>query len=325
MKNINIKVTICLALAMVCLQLAWADESELVRGAYVRQDIVKTERSESFVCTLSGVACPSLSFFLAREVTTVYHEVNMYQAMRREPVGKNADGDLEYDLVVVPGKFLEGERNRRVETRVIGPLVNESLLVNGKEMRTDDFGAITDEGDLGILAVFDNLKVFNYNVKFEHKVLGIKEITVYRSIPRRQSADERNLDEPLKNDILVAFNRDFTKKREQPERENLEVVIEDMPEKLMPGQRLKLTVKVINHGDRETNCLLARTFSRQSWLDGRLLYLGNIEPGKSQEFTRIFEVPENLVADRAFVEIAFQDSWGPLPEMAQFRCCDFGR
>ncbi len=129
--------------------------------------------------------------------------------------------------------------------------------------------------------------------------------------------DERNLEKPLNNDILVAFNRDFTKKRQSPERERLAVEIAGIPESVEPGQRLNVTVRVKNNGNRATNCLLGRSFSGQDWLAGRLFYFGNIEPGQTQEFTRSVAVPGDYDVDRAFMAIAFQDSWGPVQEIAQ--------
>ena len=292
-------------------------EGEIVRGAFVRRDLEKTERVETFVCHLSGVACPSLTFVLERQVTTVYHEVNLYQAMRRKPTAQTADGNIEYTLVIENGRLIEGERNRRVEVRTVGPLADEPVCVNGISLKTNDMGIVVDNGEIGLLDHFDNLRVLTATVAFEHETLGRQELVLYRSIPRRNQRDERNLDKPMNNDILVAFGRDFTKKRQKPEREHLAVEVSGLPERVEPGQRLRLTVTVRNHGDRPTNCLLGRSFSGQDWLTGRLFYFGNIEPGKSQEFTRQVIVPKDYPVDRAFVTIAFQDSWAPLPELTQ--------
>ena len=132
----------------------------------------------------------------------------------------------------------------------------------------------------------------------------------------RRWEDEKLLDEPAQQDLLVCYRLNFKQSLLQPEQEGLEfsLVAEELPAVVRTGEYFPVTVKVVNNGSRQTSCLLGRTFSRLEGLNGKLFYFGAVAPGDTATFTRYLKVaPEELV-NNLFLEIRFSDSWGVLKQ-----------
>jgi len=308
-------------LAVICMlaSTAFSDElAERFRGKFLRRDIVSTDRQESYSVRLSGNSFPYISFVLERRRLLIHHEVNIYQAMKRIELGHAEDGQVLYDFVLIPGEIITGEELDRQEFQTPGPLANETVKVNGIIRKTDSKGIIVDDGFLGIMEYFDNLRSFTYDLEFVHTDLGAKKLKIYRAIPKIKAEDERSLSLPAANDIMVAFGIDCVQRRSEPEREGLVIEILDLPKTITPGQSCEMTVRITNKGTKETSCLLGRLFSRQEWLNGKLFYFGAIKPGGSLAFTRSIEVPKEIKTEQCHVLLAFQDSWGEIKSKQVF-------
>ena len=63
--------------------------------------------------------------------------------------------------------------------------------------------------------------------------------------------------------------------------------------------------------------LLGRTVSRWPWLDGKMLYIGDLEPAESRVVSRRLVVPEDLPEDLAalHLRIGFNDLTGGKPQL----------
>lgn len=291
---------------------------EKSRGNFLRTEIRKTEKREQYVCALKPGAdfFPCLQF--KRQFHFIYHEVRIYEMLERI----NLDGDDNtpkttgsYQFRLLPGEFWEGESNTRNEIKESGFFANETFLINGKALQTDEQGIISANAKsrLDILEFFDNLNKRQLDLDIEHVLLGNRKLSIYRTMPRRPKTDEKTLEEDVLNDLLVAFNLDFYQRTSEPERQKLKVEYFFNTLDIQPGEFFTIIIKITNEGTRETSCLLGRTFSRESWLNGKLFYFGAIAPGNTQTFSRTFQPDQTLKVEHCFAALAFSDSWGELP------------
>ncbi|MFA6931021.1 MAG: hypothetical protein WCT05_11900 [Lentisphaeria bacterium] len=307
-------------LLLTCILLQWPlTAQEKSRGNFLRTEIRKTEKSEQYVCTLKPGAdsFPCLQF--KRQYYYTYHEVRIYEMLEQI----NAEGDDNtpkttgsYQFRLLPGEFWEGEKNIRNEIKEDGFFANDTFLINGKALQTDEQGIIVANAKSGldILDFFDNLNKRQLDLDIEHALLGNRKLSIYRTMPRRPKTDEKNLDEESLNDLLVAFNLDFYQRTSEPERQKLKVEYFLNTLEIQPGMLFTIIVKITNAGMRETSCLLGRTFSRESWLNGKLFYFGAIAPGNTQIFSRTFQPDQILKVEHCFAALALSDSWGELPQ-----------
>ena len=116
-------------------------------------------------------------------------------------------------------------------------------------------------------------------------------------------------------DILKSLGLDFVQQK-GPGHDGLTLSVR-VPEKIHPGERISIMVTVENNGNKVASNLLARSFSREPWLNGRLFYFGTVQPNSKQSFMRVFRVPEQLPNNACFATIASWDVLGPLPKQQQ--------
>lgn len=293
---------------------------EKCRGNFLRTELRKVDRHELYLCTLSANRESFPSIYLRRQFKMTYHEVQIYETLERtlleadDAVPKTVSS---YQYRLVPGELWEGEVTMRQETIEAGPFANESFLVNGKLLRSDQQGIIKADYNSGlqILEHFDDFNQREMPLLIEHASLGSQSLNIFRSMPKRPQSDVRNLDEDGSNEFLSSMKLDFMQRSSEPERHKLQVECFFSAPAIEPGKDYEITVTVSNMGDKESSCLLARSFSRQDWLDGRLFYFGAIAPGASLSFSRQFSAAKNLKVEHCFVALAFSDSWGEMPAM----------
>ncbi|NLZ59796.1 MAG: hypothetical protein GX901_03955 [Lentisphaerae bacterium] len=306
---------------LILLFSAWSlSAQEKCRGNFLRSELRKTEKQELYLCTLSSRRDSFPSLFLRRQLKMTYHEVQIYETLERTLLEADEAAlktVTSYQYKLLPGELWEGETLMRQETVEAGPFANEGFLVDGKLLHSDQQGIIKADYSSGlrILEYFDDFSKRELELRIEHGGLGSQTLTIFRSMPKRPQSDERNLDEDYGNELLSSMKLDFLQRSGEPERQKLRVECFFSCPEIEPGKDYAVTITVSNQGDKESSCLLARSFSRQSWLNGRLFYLGAIAPGKSLSFTRQFTAPESLKTQHCFVALAFSDSWGELPRM----------
>ncbi len=96
-----------------------------------------------------------------------------------------------------------------------------------------------------------------------------------------------------------------------PPRPQVELVIR--PHEAMPGQTIELHVTVTNSGKGPLYQFTGTTQSENPIFDGQILYFGKIEPGQRQ--TEIFnvEIPSDLTASNAPMQVTFAEYNGFIP------------
>ena len=293
------------------------DHANKVRGSYLRTEVRSTESSQVLDVRLTlATADRQPSFLLSVQEEQTITEVRVYETLLRTTVG-NDGGRGSYEYHVVPGEYTDGEESIRTQKMLPVPLANTEVTVNAKTYVTDADGVVQDpEHHLLILDALDALDRRTMEFVIEAKGMPARSYSVFRTMPQRRDFDEKLLDEPASQDVLVCYHLNFKQSILQPEQEGLEFSLENdaLPTIVRTGEYFPITVKVTNNGSRQTSCLLGRSFSRLAGLNGKLFYFGAIAPGDTARFTRYFKVaPEELV-NHLFMEIRFSDSWGILKQ-----------
>jgi len=296
---------ILFCLALPCLTLGADNAAPKVRGNYLRTEIRGTEKTESFKGSLANPDGKGLGLVFRRWNILTHTEVKIYEAKMRV-----ARGDT-FDFITIPNETVEGEPALRQEEVDGGPLANEKLSINGKNYTTDAEGFIPED-QLQILRHFDDLNQRELKFIFSHPLLGLQNFTIFRTMPFRPINDEKRLEEPIENDLLMTMGKDFFQRPVESERDGLSLTLVNLPETVRPGQRLTVSVLLTNNGKRETCCLLGRIFSREDWLNGLLFYFGAIKPEQTVTISREIIVPADIKANLCFAALVFQDSWGPV-------------
>ncbi|MBR4519540.1 MAG: hypothetical protein IKO65_11125 [Victivallales bacterium] len=296
------------------------DRANKVRGSYVRTEVRSTETSQVLDVRLAVTTDDRQpSFMLSLQEEQTITEVRVYETLLRTTVG-NDGGRSNYEYHVMPGEYTYGEESVRTQTMPPVPLANAQVTVNGQSYATDENGVVLDpDHRLGILDAMDALDRRTMEFVIEVQGKPAKTYSVFRTMPQRRDFDEKLLDEPAQQDILVCYRLNFKQSLLQPEQEGLEFSLESdaIPAVVRTGECFPLTIKVTNNGSRQTSCLLGRSFSRLDGLNGKLFYFGAVAPGDTARFTRYFKVsPEELV-NHLFMEIRFSDSWGILKQTLQ--------
>ncbi len=299
-----------------------ADSKLKRRGRYVRTDVEKTVDKDSFSVELSCSTTGSLPVltFKGQTIRTI-HEVKMYETLIETPHSAAETGPVfreKNEIKVVPGEFMPGERSERIEIIDGKPLPNEDFSINGIFIfKTDADGNCLDKKQR-ILVFMDDLSVNSCTLTFKHDKLGEKEFVLTRELLKRSNQPRTVKPTPdtiPTVDILEAFGLDFTQLRSIG-REGLELKI-DLPEGAQPNTIITATVTATNKGNRTIGTLMVRTFSREGWLDGKMFYFGNLEPGKTMTFSRQFLVPDKAAAEASHVAFAVWNLLGRQQDQLQ--------
>ncbi|MBO7740973.1 MAG: hypothetical protein J6S21_00310 [Victivallales bacterium] len=291
------------------------ERGDTCRGKYLRTENRGVTTEKRLGCALViepeyGQPALQLAMQEIRHIT----EVRIYELEIREFVPDDNGITCSFVSKVVSGEVWEGEKTTRTETGAGDPLANTTVTVNSIPCRTDAQGLvrIQDGRTLDLLAMLDNLS--QRTAKLVIATAGVKlpqlEYTVYRTMPQRSEQDEKRLEEPQEQDVLVAAQLDFALSRMKPEQEKLVCTASVAGDTLKnTGVPFPVTVTVENQGAVPTSCLLGRSFSRIPGLNGKLFYFGAIPPGGKRSFTRWMCVDRESAANSAFLEIRFSDSW----------------
>ena len=292
---------------------------EKARGNYLRTEIREVIPSRRLTCTLvmDGEYRQPAIAIAYQDIQTIT-DVKLYETiLRKFTPAAQPGGEPSVSVEVIPGELWPGETTRRQIASPRLPLTDTEIRFNGKPARTDAKGIARhpDGTAIDLLPHLDFLE--KRTADFQILAAGFPECVyrVYRTMPQRQAHDEKRLDEPEDQDVLVVAGLDFRQARSKPEQERLQcrVTLPGNLNLVTAGRAFPVTVTVSNHGQLDTSCLLARSFSRLPALNGILFYFGKIPPGKTASFTRFVTLPKNLPGNLAFAEIRFTDSWSPLP------------
>ena len=289
--------------------------SELCRGAYLRTEIRNTEKSFEILPCLSIDSEDNQPVLILQKCQiTSLTEVRIYESMLRVFV-KDEDGRGYFDYRKLPDSPWEGESNvRRTET-VDGVIANARVIVDDIPCHTDDKGkVIADHGRLDLLAFFDAIDCRLQTILIRCPGLPAKSFSIYRTMPQRAAFDEKRLEEPPEQDVLVAYKLDFRQPNTKPEQEGLvcQVILPEDFAYATAGKPFPVRVLVKNNGTADTSCLIARLFSRIEGVDGKLFYFGAVKAGESKEFTRYLTIPNAVRTGKVYAELHFSDSWSAI-------------
>lgn len=292
------------------------NEGVKCRGKLLRTEVRTIEDSPQIVCSLTvdgPYKQPKLK--LAQQKLRVLTEFPVYETLLRRfiPDDNGVRGFYEYKPIA--GEFSLGEETTRAEIVPDGPLAFKTVEVNSLTLTTDANGVIQDPaGDLDLFAAVDALNRRTAAFMISAEGFPPIEFVVFRTMPQRKEFDQKRLDEPDDQDLLIVCGLDFRQSQHEPEQSGLNATL------LLPagesivraGELFPLTVRVENRGQRATSCLLGRIFSRLPELNGKLFFFGAVPPGETREFTRLFKVNADNRISNIFAEVRFEDSWSTL-------------
>lgn len=275
----------------------WAAEvSQAYRGDLLRKERVATESNPFINAEFIGLREGNLAFLFRRMDLQVIRERPIYQKVM---VTRNDDDMQSTGIrIVVPGETLEGPVELRQESVELGLLADASVQFDGMPGRTNREGVFIDS-DQTILAIFDNLKVNRHtfiitNPRHGNCPIELTRIEMYEKL-------DINYDETRSShaDQLVGE-------------------VEWDRSSYRAGDVAVLSLKVTN-GSKADGIyrLLGRTVSRWPWLDGKMLYIGDLEPAESRVVSRRLVVPDDLPDDLPVLHlrIGFNDLTGGKPQL----------
>lgn len=288
----------------------WAAEvSQAYRGDFLRNERVATESNPFIAAEFIGLREGNLAFLLRHMDRQVIRELPIYQKVM---VTRN-DDDMQSPgiRIVVPGETLEGKEKSRLETVELGLLADASVQFNGmscrtnhgRSCRTNRDGVFASSGrtnrdgvfidsDQMILAIFDNLKVNCHTFTITNLRHGDCEIELTREeMNEKLGINYANTRSSHADDQLVG--------EVEWDRSNYRA-----------GDVAVLSLKVTNDSKAGgIYRLLGRTVSRWPWLDGKMFYIGDLEPTESRVVSRRLVVPDDLPEDLdvLYLRIGFCD------------------
>lgn len=291
------------------------DIKEKRRGKYLRTEIRKTDKKDSYSVELLESPNGMPVLFFKKFTILTHHEVRIYEMLLEivhENAGKGITERGAVDYVLVPDEFYEGEESLR---DVIGdetPFAENDFEAKFGNtvwnIQTDKDGKYIDSSQR-ILEVFDNLRVKNEELVVKHSELGNRSLVISRNLLKRENANLPDRDEKDPSDILQAFGLDYTQLRISSA-DGLRASVK-APAKARPGEAIALTVEVQNVAGDGQNVegksicnLMGRSFASDSSLNGKMFYFGSIKPGKTASFTRIVKMPESK-GRTCYVSIGF--------------------
>ncbi len=285
------------------------------RGRLLRTEVRKTERQDGFECRMLPTSGSFPFLQITRKTLLTHHEVQIFEVVREVARQNKGDGITirgTVDYEVIPGEVLEGEWTTREELVDNGPFAETDFEIFGQRWRTDRDGQIVDTAQV-LVRAFDDLRTMTVELTITHATLGVKKMTVSRNLLRR--AESVGADRGASYDLLEVLGLDFLQHR-LPGRDGLTMEV-SAPAAASAGDVVKITVTASNGGNQQVSTLLGRSFSRETWANGRMFYFGGLKPGEKRSFTRLLTVPEDIKAGACFVTVGFWDLLGTLPDQAR--------
>lgn len=280
------------------------------RGKLLRSEVVRTNRRQGFRCRLTPSSGSAPRLLFRRFVHLTLHEVPVYEVLLEYKTPGETDPSK---IVYKPAndEVLRGQESTRVETVDLGPLAEQTFVINGVAFESDADGIVVDEREV-ILALFDELSVRKAILNIVHAELGIIQVAIEREMMQKKLFVDPSESNAPTNDVLEALGIDFTTRR-RPDRQGLRFDV-SCPKQLRPGETFQMTLEAENTGAEPACCIIGRTVSRHAWLGGRNFYLGSLDPGETRSFTRQFTVPEDSRLSAVFGVIGLWDILGAIAE-----------
>ena len=275
----------------------WAAEvSQAYRGDFLRNERVATENNPFIAAEFIGLRESNLAFLFRRMDLQVIRERPIYQKVM---VTRN-DDDMQSPgiRIVVPGETLEGPVESRQERVELGLLADAFVQFDGISGRTNRDGVFIDS-DQTILAIFDNLKVNRHTFTIANLRHGTCKIELTR----------------LEMNEKLGIN--YANTRSSHADDQLVGEVEWDRSNYRAGDVAVLSLKVTNDSKAGgIYRLLGRSVSRWPWLDGKMFYIGDLEPTESRVVSRHLVVPDDLPEDLAvlYLRIGFCDLTGGKPQ-----------
>jgi hypothetical protein len=191
---------------------------------------------------------------------------------------------------------------------------NETFRIDGIDCTTDKDGRVVDAHQR-LLAPFDQIAHNSTEIVVTHAAMGEKKIVITRDLLKKPTSIQKAVaeDAPPAYDVLESLGLDFTQLR-QNGKDGL-VISYKVPESVKAGETVKITIDIANHGTLPIGTVLIRAFSREPWLNGKMFYFGNIQPGKKVSFMRLVTLPERK--DTIFYAVGFWNVLGVAPKLEQ--------
>ena len=289
------------------------------KGRFIRSEVEKVDESTSFMVTLAISEATSFPVIKIHKMNLrTIHEVKIFETVV-DTINNQADGNLrDYrNLLVLPDEFIKDDRTTREETRYEGPFKDTPFTIDGVPVVTDAKGLVVDSKQQW-LAKFDDLSTNSQKITVEHASYGKQEVVLTRFILRPLEPVQpefKKYDKGSTLDVLEGMGHDFS----VTSNTTLSAVDFkcDVPDKCVSGDVFAITVEATNNTDKISGNLFFCTFSRDNWLDGKLFYIGNLQPGQKRSFTRLFKVPNDLRTDASDVVISSWDTNKAHPEAAK--------
>ncbi len=275
----------------------WAAEvSQAYRGDLLGKERVATESNPFINAEFIGLREGNLAFLFRRMDLQVILERPIYQKVM---VTRNDDDMQSTGIrIVVPGETLEGPVESRQENVELGLLADASVQFDGMSGRTNREGVFIDS-DQTILAIFDNLKVNRHTFIITNLRHGNCKVELTRL------------------EMYAKLDIDYDETRSS-HADQLVGEVEWDRSSYRAGDVAVFSLKVTNGSKAEgIYRLLGRTVSRWPWLDGKMLYIGDLEPAESRVVFRRLIVPDDLPDDLAVLHlrIGFNDLTGGKPQL----------
>ncbi len=267
---------------------------EPYRGKLLRYETVSTRNEVFLQSEFVGLMNGNLAFKVLRADRREIVEKPIYEKIM---VIRNSDSDHAPGVMrTVANEYMEGKPTPRIEIIELGPLAEAGIIYLDVTTATDKNGMFTDDRQL-VLSAFDDLQlsVFRFTItSYKH---GINNIEVSRT------------------ELYEKFGIDF-KVRDASHPDNLVAKGHWDRDIYRPGDRAVLTVSLLNRSQTGSIYrLLGRSISRWPWLDGKMLYCGDLAPGKTKTIVRIFKVPAVTEFRDSYMRIGFNDISGAKPQL----------
>ena len=265
-----------------------ASRTDIYRGDPLDKERVATESNPFIAAEFIGLREGNLAFLFRRMDLQVIRERSIYQKV----MVTREDDDMQSPgiRIVVPGETLEGPVELRQELVEVGLLAGASVQFDGMSGRTNREGVFIDS-DQTILAIFDNLKVNRHTFIITNLRHGNCKVELTRL------------------EMYAKLDIDYDETRSS-HADQLVGEVEWDRSSYRAGDVAVLSLKVTNGSEADgIYRLLGRTVSRWPWLDGKMLYIGDLEPAESRVVSRRLVVPDDLPADLAVLHlrIGFND------------------
>lgn len=268
---------------------------EIYPGRLLRTQTLSRDRVDTRITVeFAGIIRNSPAFLFRKKNIILVRTQNFYEKLLVIREENDTDGGQRLPLA---GEEIPGEIKKHKEIEDAGILRGATFQFLGDQQITNVKGIILDRNQL-VLNAFDNLRKKQVTIRFDGGKIGSTTLVLTRK-QLRQALQVRfdyvGHSSPKACQISYHWDRPF----------------------YQAGSSPKLTVTLQNTSQKSPVFLLrgGRSVSRWPWLDGKMFYFGELAPGKTDSFTRIFSVPENIPAGTYYLRIGFSEWSGTKPQL----------